>query len=85
MGTKAQRSTSSVTITRDDDWFVAHDEDTGVASQGKTRPEALANLAEALRVHSGGGEEIEDAEAFLDDIDAKPEDERAESPPWLDT
>jgi predicted RNase H-like HicB family nuclease len=42
---------TEVTVSRDGDWFVALDEETGVASQGKTRPEALANLAEALRIH----------------------------------
>lgn len=51
MGTKAQRGTSSVTITKSEDWFVARDEETGVASQGKTRSEALANLAEAIELH----------------------------------
>jgi predicted RNase H-like HicB family nuclease len=40
-----------VTITLDGEWYVARDEETGVASQGKTRPEALANLAEALELH----------------------------------
>ncbi|WP_425492258.1 type II toxin-antitoxin system HicB family antitoxin [Halovivax gelatinilyticus] len=39
------------TVTRSDGWFVTTDEDTGVASQGKTKVEALENLAEALRLH----------------------------------
>jgi predicted RNase H-like HicB family nuclease len=42
---------SSVTITKEDDWFVATDEESGVASQGKTRAEALEMLAEALTLH----------------------------------
>lgn len=41
----------SVTLTREGEWYVARDETTGVASQGKSRPEALANLAEALELH----------------------------------
>jgi predicted RNase H-like HicB family nuclease len=40
-----------VTLTLEDGWYVARDEETGVASQGETRPEALANLAEALKLH----------------------------------
>lgn len=42
---------SSVTITKEGDWFVAKDEESGVASQGKTRAEALEMLAEALTLH----------------------------------
>ncbi len=74
---------SSVTVTRDGDWFVAIDEATDVASQGRTRPEALANLAEALELHHGGGEDIEDADTFLAtglDIDAGELDTR--EPRW---
>lgn len=41
----------TVTITRSDGWYVATDEETGVASQGETKAEALANLAEALELH----------------------------------
>lgn len=41
----------SVTLQREGDWFVARDEQTGVASQGETRAEALENLAEALELH----------------------------------
>lgn len=52
--------TDSITLTREGDWFVAHDERTGVASQGKTRSGALANLAEALQLHE---EPTENAEA----------------------
>ncbi|KAB1196052.1 MULTISPECIES: type II toxin-antitoxin system HicB family antitoxin [Haloferax] len=44
-------SKDTVTIVKDGDWFVATDESTGVASQGKTRPEALAMLAEAIELH----------------------------------
>ncbi|ELZ77399.1 type II toxin-antitoxin system HicB family antitoxin [Haloferax larsenii] len=42
---------NTVTIVKEDDWFVATDEATGVASQGKTRSEALAMLAEAIELH----------------------------------
>ncbi|AXG06337.1 type II toxin-antitoxin system HicB family antitoxin [Haloplanus rubicundus] len=40
-----------VSLSLEDEWYVARDEETGVASQGKTRAEALANLAEALVLH----------------------------------
>lgn len=41
----------SVTLhEQDDGWWTAVDEATDVASQGETRPGALANLAEALEL-----------------------------------
>lgn len=49
--TGARPSEADVTITVSDEWVVAKDEDTGVASQGKTRAEALENLAEALQLY----------------------------------
>lgn len=42
---------STVPVTYDGEWYVATDEATGVASQGRTRPEALANLSEALQLY----------------------------------
>jgi len=42
----------TVTITESDGYIVARDEASGVASQGETKSEALANLAEALELHS---------------------------------
>lgn len=43
--------TTAVTITREDEWYVARDEVSGVASQGETRAKALANLSDALKLH----------------------------------
>lgn len=40
----------TVVVTKSDDWYVAKDEDSGIASQGKTKSEALVNLAEALEL-----------------------------------
>lgn len=34
-----------VTLTFEDEWYVARDEETDVASQGKTRPEVLGARA----------------------------------------
>lgn len=45
---------TSVEIQREEEWYVARDTETGVASQGQTRSEALANLAEALELHEEG-------------------------------
>lgn len=42
-----------IRLTEDDDWWVAHDVETGVASQGKTREEALEMLDEAVALHRG--------------------------------
>lgn len=61
----------TVTITESDGWFVATDEDTGVASQGETKAEALANLAEALELHE---------RPVSEDIDEKLEPSNA---PWF--
>jgi predicted RNase H-like HicB family nuclease len=52
----------AVTLTLEGDLYVARDEETGVASQGKTRAEALANLAEALELHERPIPEDEDVD-----------------------
>jgi predicted RNase H-like HicB family nuclease len=52
----------AVTLTLEDEWYVARDEETGVASQGKSRAEALANLAEALELHEQPVPEDEDVD-----------------------
>lgn len=76
---------SSVTISRDGEWFVAIDEATNVASQGRTRPEALANLAEAMELHEGGGEPIDDPDAFLkEELDIDVDDLEERDPPWIE-
>ena len=53
--------TRKITLTKEEDWWVAVDEDVGVASQGKTREEALENLDEAVALHKGEiGEPVTD-------------------------
>ena len=52
----------AVSLTLEGEWYVARDEETGVASQGKTRAEALANLAEALELHERPVSEDEDVD-----------------------
>ena len=63
-------ASSSVTITKEDDWFVATDEQTGVTSQGKTRAETLSNLAEVIELYD---------EPTPDDADLEEPDV-----PWFD-
>ena len=43
--------TCNVYIIKDDDWYVATDIASSVASQGKTMEESLANLKEALALY----------------------------------
>jgi predicted RNase H-like HicB family nuclease len=67
------RSGRTITLTQaDDGWWVARDEETGVASQGETRQDALDNLDEAVALHKGEiGESIdtrEEEEKVLEDL-----------------
>ena len=60
-------------IEEDDGWWSAIDEETGVASQGETREQALENLDEAVALYKGDtGREPTDEE--LRDIGIDPED-----------
>jgi predicted RNase H-like HicB family nuclease len=69
-------------IEEDDGWWSAVDEETGVASQGETRSEALANLDEAVALHKGEiGEPVTDAD--LRDLGLDP-DEVPDAPPEPD-
>ncbi len=43
--------TFSASIWKEDKWYVAQCIEVDVASQGKTKEEALANLREALELH----------------------------------
>jgi predicted RNase H-like HicB family nuclease len=62
MSSFASKSSSSVTVSEDGDWYVARDEETGVASQGETRAEAISNLGEALSLHEQPVDEDEVSE-----------------------
>lgn len=42
---------STVYVMKEENWFVATSIETGVASQGKTLEESLANLKEALELY----------------------------------
>ena len=41
----------SVTVSEEENWYVATESTTGIASQGKSRDEALANIQEALELY----------------------------------
>lgn len=45
-----------VVLTQEEDWVVAQDVNTRVASQGKTFAEALDNLKEALELYYDGSQ-----------------------------
>lgn len=50
-----------ITIRRSDGWFVARHEASSIASQGETRGEALANLADAIDLYQEPVQEEDDA------------------------
>jgi predicted RNase H-like HicB family nuclease len=56
---------SSVCITEQENWIVATDVSTNIASQGKTTKEALVNLKEALELYYEGAEH---SNAFLENF-----------------
>ena len=64
-------------IHEDDGRITARDIETGVASFGESKTEALRMLAEALELHEGGGDPITEAdleEWGLNDIEQGHED-----------
>lgn len=62
-------------VREDDGSITAKDLQTGVARGGDTRAEALAQLAEVLELHEGGGESIENPDEFLrDELDIDPDE-----------
>ncbi|MGB9177870.1 MAG: type II toxin-antitoxin system HicB family antitoxin [Pyrinomonadaceae bacterium] len=45
------RETFTATVWQEGDWFVAQCREFEIASQGRTKEEALSNLSEAITVH----------------------------------
>lgn len=59
--------------------------ETGIAASGGSKADAVSELADALALHEGGGEEIEDKDAFLHEIGLDPSEVTIEqTPPWCD-
>ena len=71
-------SSVEIRLTREDDWWVAEDIDTGVVSQGETREAALENLDEAVALYHGEiGEPVESPEeerAALEELGLDPDE-----------
>lgn len=63
-------------IQEDDGRITARDVESGVASFGETKAEALAMLAEALALHEGDGEPVTDEDLRELDLDPADEDDR---------
>ena len=66
-------------IHEDDGRITARDRETGVASYGDTKVEALRMLAEALELHEGGGEPADDEN--LREFGLDPDEEGGEELP----
>lgn len=85
--TSRDRKPDGVEFIREDDGSVtARDIETGLARGGDIRAEALAQLAEVLRLEDGGGEPIDDPKTFLrEEMDIEPGDldEHDEVPKFL--
>jgi len=76
---------AGVEFVREDDGRVtARHVESGVASFGDTEAEALRQLADALDSHFGHGQEIDDPEAYLEDLDIDAEIGADGPPPWLE-
>lgn len=77
---------TGVEYTYEENLVTATDIETGIASSGETKSEALAMLSEALELHEGGGEPIEDEEAYLRENGIDPDEinEDQSPPPWLE-
>lgn len=76
---------AGVEFVREDDGRVtARHVESGVASFGDTEAEALRQLADALDSHFGHGEEIDDPEAYLADLDIDADIGEDGPPPWLE-
>lgn len=71
-------------VHEDDGSVTAVDEETGVASFGETKADALRMLAEALELHEGGGEPV--TEDDLESMGLDPDDvadEPSEPPEFM--
>ena len=68
----------------DDGTISARDLETGIVRGGESKAEALTQRAEALTLHEGGGEPIEDPDAFLrDELGIEPSSTDEELPEFM--
>lgn len=69
-------------VVEDDGSITARDLETGLARGGDTKGEALTRLGEVLTLHEGGGEPIDDPDAFLrEELGIDPDEGDAEELP----
>jgi predicted RNase H-like HicB family nuclease len=68
--TTTNRSDEGVDVrfSYEENLVTATDVETGVAASGDSKADALAELADALTLHEGGGKDIENEDAFLREI-----------------
>ncbi|PSP78507.1 type II toxin-antitoxin system HicB family antitoxin [Halobacteriales archaeon QS_1_68_20] len=74
-------------LENDDGWWTATDVEAGVASQGETRQEALANLDEAVALHRGEiGRPVTDDDLRELGVDPEevPDEPEVPEAPWFD-
>lgn len=68
----------------DDGTISARDLETGIVRGGESKAEILTLLAEALTLHEGGGEPIDDPNAFLrDELEIEPSSTDEELPEFM--
>lgn len=68
-------------VHEEDGRITARDIETGVASYDETKAEALAMLAEALELHAGGGEPVDEEDLREFGLDPDPDADEDEDPP----
>lgn len=78
-------SSEGVAFTHEGDLITAIDIETGLAASGSSKAEALSSLADVLVLHEGGGEPIDDEDAFLQElgIDSDELEEDTSPPSWM--
>lgn len=75
--------TDGVEFTYEEELVTARDIESGVAASGTSKPIALSRLADALTLHAGGGEPIDDEAAFLEEIGVDSDEiNDTGEPPW---
>jgi len=72
-----------VEFTYEEDLVTARDIESGVAASGESKPMALSRLADALTLHAGDSEPIDDETLFFEEIGVDPDEIKdAGEPPW---
>jgi predicted RNase H-like HicB family nuclease len=48
----------TITLSAEDEWYIIHDEETGVTTQGRSKREALLMLADALAAYEDSDDDL---------------------------